>query len=137
MAGTIVVDKVAESPNNVKTVTTSLSNQIAISSNADQRSGLPNKVSTSQKNGLPGSSTSSTTVFIFDGFIKVFASNCFLSVEPTYSFLATSKFVGDSVCTVIATPIPLITALLCNIGIPILLKTELAGLFEENFPLLR
>jgi hypothetical protein len=24
-----------------------------------------------------------------------------------------------------------------NIGIPILLKTELAGLFEENFPLLR
>jgi hypothetical protein len=61
MAGTIVVDKVAESPNNVKTVTTSLSNQIAISSNADQRS----------------------------------------------------------------------------VGIPILLKTELAGLFEENFPLLR
>ncbi len=62
MAGTIVVDKVAESPNNVKTVTTSLSNQIAISSNADQRSGLPNKVSTSQKNGLPGSSTSSNNI---------------------------------------------------------------------------
>ena len=62
MADTFVVDKVAESPNNVKTVTTSLSNQIGISSNADQRSGLPNKVSTSQKNGLPGSSTSSNNI---------------------------------------------------------------------------
>ena len=58
MAGTIVVDKVVESPNNVKTVTTSLSNQVGISSNADKRSGFLNKVSASQNNGLPGSSTS-------------------------------------------------------------------------------
>lgn len=58
MAGTIVVNKIAESPKNVKTVTTSLSNQVGISFNADQRSGFPNKVSASQNNGLPGSSTS-------------------------------------------------------------------------------
>lgn len=58
MAGTIVVDKVVESPNNVKTVTASLSNQVGISSNADKRSGFLNKVSASENNGLPGSSTS-------------------------------------------------------------------------------